>query len=580
MEVDKTTTSPQSEAAPEEPQASGAPDPTPATPPAAHETAAPPEVPPEASQETPPEAAAPPQPAAPLTDTNAALEQEIAQALGDQSIEQLMEQNAPPVEAPAPAPSADAAPKEFHAEMKRGRIAAIRGEDVFVELTGEGKLQGVVPASQFDRSPRIGSIMDFVVDHVDEGQGLMYLSREGAVSRSTWEQLQQGAIVDARVVSTNKGGLELEMIGGIRAFMPASQVDTHHVKDLEAFVGQKIEGAVQQIDRKSKKVVLSRRQVLERRRAESRAKLMAELEVGQVRDGVVSSVVDFGAFVDLGGVDGLVHVTDLSYTHVNKPAEVVKAGQPVKVKVLKIDPEKDRISLGMKQVEPDPWDHAAEKYKVGDQVGGRIIRTANFGAFVELEPGVEGLLPLSEMSWQRIHKAEEVVKVGDTVRMQVLSIEPAKHRLSLSLKQAAGDPWVGAEVKYAKDSMVEATVKSITDFGAFVELEPGIEGLVHISEMSDRRIGRVEEVLSVGDVKQFRVIEISEDNRKVKLSLKSPGAAAGGGRDAHDAQGPAKSSLPRKARHQKQGALKSGLGDVGNKGGGMGLGSLSLDDFK
>ncbi|MEO1236181.1 MAG: S1 RNA-binding domain-containing protein, partial [Planctomycetota bacterium] len=344
------------------------------------------------------------------------------------------------------------------------------------------------------------------------------------------------------------------------------------------FTGQKLEAVVQEIDRKAKKVLLSRRTHLENQKARNRDKMLAELEVGQERDGVVSGVVDFGAFVDLGGVDGLVHVTDLSHAHVNKPGDVVKKGDKVRVKVLKIEPDKQRIALGMKQVQPDPWEGVADKYTPGEQVSARVTRTANFGAFIEVEPGVEGLLPMSEMSWKRIHRAEEVVKVGDVVRVAVLNVDPAKHRLTLSLKAATGDPWVGASVKYAKDTTHAGTVVGTTDFGAFVELEQGVEGLVHISELSDRRVGQVTDVVKPGDTKEFRIKDVDEDQRKISLSLRPPGSensggggdrGGRGGREQPVVKGPARKKLPKEN-------LKSGLGDVG----GTGLGGLSLDDFK
>lgn len=479
---------------------------------------------------------------------------------------------------------------EFHHQIVRGRISAIRGEDVFIDITGglstEGaKLQGVLPLVQFDRPPRMGSIMDFVVDKVNEQEGLVYLSREGAISLATWDQLTRGSVVEARVTKSNKGGLELEMVGGIRAFMPASQIDLYHVDDLEQFVGQKMEAVVQEIDRKAKKVLLSRRTHLENVKVKNREKVLKELEVGQERQGTVSSVVDFGAFVDLGGVDGLVHVTDMSHSHVNKPSDVVKAGDRVRVKVLKIDIEKNRIALGMKQVQPDPWDGVSDKYKVGEQLSARVTRTANFGAFIEVEPGVEGLLPLSEMSWKRIHKAEEVVKVGDVIHVAILNVDPRKHRLTLSLKAAKGDPWVGASVKFAKDSMHTGTVTGTTDFGAFVELESGIEGLAHISELDTKRIDKVTDVVKVGDTKEFRIKDVNEDTRKISLSLKpvgSDGPGSGGGGDYGGrgggrgeqpvVKGPAKKRIPKEK-------LKSGLGDAGSVSG-KGLGGLSLDDFK
>ena len=508
------------------------------------------------------------------------LQREIDEALGGQSVEQLMEESAAGGAA-AQRPAGDegdgeAAPQEIHHEIRRGRIAAIRGEDVFVDLAGDAnKLQGVVPLVQFERPPRLGSIMDFVVEKIDEAQGLVFLSREGAVSRATWEHIQRGTIVEARVVAFNKGGLELEMVGGIRAFMPASQVDLHHVDNLEQFVGQRLEGAVQEIDRKSKKVVLSRRQHLQHKRHEAKKKLLTELNEGDIRDGKVSSVVDFGAFVDLGGVDGLIHISDLSYTHVDKPADVVKVGQPVRVKVLKIDREKGKVGLGLKQVEPDPWTTVGERFKKGESISGRVLRTAAFGAFVEVEPGVEGLLPLSEMSWKRIHKAEEVVQPGQVVHVQILTIDPSQHRMSLSLKQAQGDPWAGAAEKYAKSSTHDGKVIGTTDFGAFVELEPGIEGMVHISELSDRRVGAVTDIVKVGDVKPFRVLETDEAQRRIRLSLKPESAAR-----EHVAAAVAAKGQPAKPAAKKipKGNLKGGMDPSGSLG--MGLGGLRLDQFK
>ncbi|MFA9477865.1 S1 RNA-binding domain-containing protein [Phycisphaerales bacterium AB-hyl4] len=509
------------------------------------------------------------------------LQREIDAALGNQSMDDLLAEadnaDAPSDAGDQPAAAAgDAAPSggqpaEIHHEIRRGRIVAIRGEDVFVGLAGDaGKMQGIVPLVQFDRPPRIGSIMDFVVERTDEAQGLIYLSREGAISHATWEQLQRGAHVDGRVTATNKGGLELEMVGGIRAFMPASQIDLHHVDDLEAFVGQKLEASVQEIDRKSKKVLLSRRHLLQQRQEVEKKKTLATLEVGQTIEGKVSNIVDFGAFVDIGGVDGLIHVSDLSYTHVNKPSEVVQPGQAVTVKVLKIDAEKERISLGLKQVQPDPWEGIETRYQTGGQVEGKVVRTASFGAFVEVEPGIEALLPISEMSWKRIHNPEEVVKAGDNVRLAVLSVDPAKKRMSLSLKQATGDPWVGAERKFAANSLVEGKVLGTTDFGAFVELETGIEGLVHISELSDRRVGKVEDVLKVGDVKQFRVLDISEDDRKIRLSLKQVDKPEPEGASA--AEIAKHSQKPAKKQSRKD--LKGGMGSGGGMG--MGLGDLKL----
>jgi small subunit ribosomal protein S1 len=475
--------------------------------------------------------------------------------------------------------SSDQASPAIQHDVRRGRISAVRGEDVFVDLPGDtGKLQGVVPISQFDRNPRIGAIMDFVVDHTDETQGLIFLSREGAISRATWEQLQKGAAVEARIISTNKGGLELEMVGGISAFMPASQLDTHHVEDLQSWVGQKVPAIVQEIDRRSKKVVLSRRQHLEQEAARKKQQLMQELKTGQVREGKVSSLTKFGAFVDIGGVDGLVHVSDMSYSHIDKPSEVVQVGQDVQVKVLSIDAEKERISLGLKQVQPDPWESIESRYEVGSQVEGQVIRTANFGAFVQLEPGIEGLLPLSEMSWRRVTKAEEVVQTGDKLWMKVLSLDPQKRRISLSLKQAQGDPWIGAERKFPVGEWAEGTVRSTTDFGAFVELEAGVEGLVHISELAPHRVKQVTDVVQQGQTVSCRVLEVDETQRKIRLSLKPDQQEQAHQQQAQQhAQDQAKKQKQQgKAKQRKKDDHLRGGMDVG----GVGLGGLNPKDFE
>ena len=466
-------------------------------------------------------------------DEFASLEKEIAQELDGGSYDQLMEELSRDV-AQEGASSGDAgggsAPQVEH-RMARGRIVEVRGEDVFVTLTGyAGKDQGLVPASQFDREPKIGSIMDFVVERHDESQGLVHLSREGAVSRATWDSLQRGSVVEARVTGSNKGGLELEMIGGIRAFMPASQVESHFVEDLEVYVGQKVTAIAREVDQRAKKVVLSRRAHLEAQRRAQQEKLWAELEEGQVCQGTVTRVMDYGVFVDLGGLDGLVHVSDMSYQRVHKPKDHVEVGQTVQVKVLKVDRENERVGLGMKQVTPDPWDDAHMRYTAGEQVTGKVVRTTDFGAFVELEPGIEGLLPIGEMSWKRIRYATDVVREGQMIRLMILDVDPNKQRLSLSLKQAHGDPWIGIEGKYPNGELVEGTALSTTPYGAFIELEEGVEGLVHISELSDRRVGQVEDVLKTGERHKFRVLSVDEGERRIRLSLKAvndTGPAAG-----------------------------------------------------
>jgi small subunit ribosomal protein S1 len=525
-----------------------------------------------------PQDQATPQPQA-ETQSPADLDAEVQAALGDQSVDQLMQADEAKESAEAAAAAGSKSDDEeeaVHHEIRRGRISAIRGEDVFVDVTGDvGKLQGVVPLAQFERPPRIGSIMDFVVDHIDEGQGLMFLSREGAISRTTWDSLHKGSVVEARVTGHNKGGLELELVGSIRAFMPASQVDLHHIDDFEPFVGQKVEATVTEVDRKHKKVMLSRRAHLEHVRKASKDKLMKTLEVGQVLDGKVSNVVDYGAFIDIGGVDGLCHVSDMSYTHVNKPGDVVKQGEDVQVKVLKIDKDKGRIALGMKQVQPDPWDTATAGISVGGEVTGTVIRTANFGAFISVGEGVEALLPISEISWKRINRCEDVISVGQTLRLKVLTFDPKKRKMSLSLKQIAGDPWSDAVSKYAEDSWVQGKVVSVQDFGAFVELEEGVEGLVHISELADGRVKQVTDIVNVGDEKNFRIKSIDTDKRKIGLSLRKDSGPKGGDRRGGKGGKEEVKLFKTSAKKQSKENLKGGM-DLG----GVGLGGLSLDDFK
>ncbi len=523
-------------------------------------------------------------PAAEPAPTDADIDAEVQAALGNQSIEQLMEADEKAEAASAASGHPDAAEEEapVHHEIRRGRISAIRGEDVFVDVTGDvGKLQGVVPLQQFERQPRIGSIMDFVVDHIDETQGLMFLSREGAISRTTWDNLHKGVIVEARVTGSNKGGLELELVGRIRAFMPASQVDLHHIEDFEPFVGTKIEATVTEVDRKHKKVMLSRRAYLEHTRKSAKDKLMQTLEVGQVLEGKISNVVDFGAFIDIGGVDGLCHVSDLSYQHVAKPADVVKQGDVVQVKVLKIDKEKGRIALGMKQVAPDPWETATTGLSAGSEVTGVVIRTASFGAFVSVGEGIEGLLPISEISWKRINRCEDAISVGQALRLKVLTFEPKKKKMSLSLKQVAGDPWSDAVAKFAVDSWTTGKVVSIQEFGAFVELEEGVEGLAHISELGEGRVNLVTDVVNVGDTKNFRIKAIDTDKRKISLSLRKESGPKGGqggdrGGDRGGRGGKEEVILFKtSAKKQPKDKLKGGM-DLR----GIGLGGLKLDDLK
>jgi small subunit ribosomal protein S1 len=309
---------------------------------------------------------------------------------------------------------------------------------------------------------------------------------------------------------------------------------------------------------------------LEQERARLKVKLFETIEEGHILEGTISNLMEYGAFVDIGGADGLLHISDMAYTRVNKPSEVVSIGQKVTVMVLKVDKEKERISLGLKQIAPDPWADIDNRIKAGDQLSGRVLRIADFGAFIEVESGVEGLLPASEITWKRHARPTETVRVGDVLRLVVLQIDGEKKRLSLSLKQAAGDPWADAEARYPVNSLVTGTVQSTTDFGAFVEIEAGLEGLVHISELSSKRVNAVEDVVKAGESHEFRVLEIDSEQRRIRLSKKAV--------DEPVAEVPAENAgnpQPAKAAPQKRNKPLRGGMDVGGFGG-IGLGNLKL----
>ena len=416
-----------------------------------------------------------------------------------------------------------------------GTVAGVSDDDVFVEFGP--KQQGVVPRLQFGKKEpiEVGRRVDVVVDRFDESTGLLILSRKGAIQRATWTNLAVGHLVEGRVTGVIKGGLELDL-KGIRAFMPGSQVDVNPMKDVSILLNQVIRCEVVELDRRNKNVIVSRRRALEKEYAEQRDKLRAELANGQVRHGVVRRITDFGAFVDLGGVDGLLHIRDLSWGTVNKVEDVVHEGQEVDVVILKVDASKDRISLGLKQAQPDPWAGAGNKYTMGESLKARVVRLADFGAFAELEPGIDGLIPISEMSWGRVKSVSEACSIGDMVDVKIIRVELEKRRIALSMKQAQADPWAGVLQSFTPQSVIKGTVKRLTDFGAFVEVAPGIEGLIHISEMSDKRVNTCADVVQVGQEVETRVLGVDAEQRRISLSIKQvkapaaafePGAHAG-----------------------------------------------------
>ncbi|MCG3179352.1 MAG: 30S ribosomal protein S1 [Phycisphaerae bacterium] len=494
---------------------------------------------------------------------DAELQQELDQALGDASIEDLMDQ----ADAAEVAPAPDAKPRPSIPGLRRGRVMGVDGRYVLVDLGS--KSQGVIPVEQFDeKRPRPGDTVEALFDHYDRNEGLVHLSLKGAVAAAAWETLEEGQIVEGRVTGVNKGGLELN-INGIRGFMPASQVDIVRVEDVSVYLNEKIRCQVTDLDRREKNLVVSRRAVVELEREQQREKTWADLDVDQVRTGVVQNIMPYGAFVDIGGVDGLLHVSDLSYGRVDKVEDVLKSGQRVEVKVLKIDRDSRKVSLGLKQLTPNPWTTVGTRYARGQRLDGRVTRTADFGAFVELEPGVEGLIPVSEIAWSRVNHPKDVLRGGQAVQVMVLSVDADRQRISLSLKQAAAEnPWTSVTGKYAPEQRVAGKVTRIADFGAFIELEPGVEGLVHVSQLSDKHVKHPSDVVKPGDLVDVRVISVDADEQRISLSMKtSPSAAAQQAVEAAASQAP---EAPRKKKDRPK------RGGIGPLDGGIGLGDLKL----
>jgi small subunit ribosomal protein S1 len=353
------------------------------------------------------------------------MERELQEAMGGLSDKDLY------AEPPRPARGSDAGQQG----LKKGKVYRIHGPDVFIDLPG-GRTQGVLPLTQFpDGPPALGTEVEVHIEGFDHANGVLLLSRKGAAVQADWESVAVGMTVEARVTATNKGGLAVD-VNGIRGFMPISQIDLYRVENVEQYVNQRLLCLVTEVDPVERNLVVSRRALLEKEREENREKLWAELAEGQVRQGIVRSLKDFGAFVDLGGVDGLLHVSEMSWTRVQDVGSVVQPGQTIKVVVLKIDRERRKVSLGLKQLTPSPWDKAAEKYHPGTVVTGKVSRLADFGAFVELEPAVEGLIHISELAPQRVRRVGDVVKEGQEVQVMVLTIDPGQRRISLSLKAA------------------------------------------------------------------------------------------------------------------------------------------------
>jgi len=413
-------------------------------------------------------------------------------------------------------------------EVLQGTVLSVTGKDVIVDFGY--KSEGIVPIEQFmnqagEVTVHAGDVVDVMIDHGGEQpEGYVLLSYTRASRLRIWDNLerayQEQLIISGRVLGRVKGGLAVDV--GIKAFMPGSQADPRPVHNLDSLVGQDIPVKIIKLNRRRGNVVVSRKMAIEEEINVRKHATLEHLVEGSVVTGVVKNLTEYGAFVDLGGIDGLLHVTDMSYGRITHPSELLHVGEEVTVKVLKFDRSKERVSLGLKQLEPDPWETVAERFPVNSRVLGRVVNVTDYGAFVELEPGVEGLIHISEMTWSRRMKhPSKVVKPGDQVEAVVLEVHARDRRISLGLKQLEPNPWTTIDTRYSVGSVVEGRVRNMTDFGAFVEIEEGIDGLVHVSDLSwTKRVKHPSEVLKKGQVVQAVILNIDSSSHRLSLGIK------------------------------------------------------------
>src|SRR6266498_1293317 len=412
-------------------------------------------------------------------------------------------------------------------QIIRGRVLAVTPSEVIVDIGY--KSEGIIPATEFtDFSGNVtvkeGDHVDVLLERTEDQNGYVVLSKDKAEKMKVWDEVERsyrsGTTVRGRVIDRIKGGLAVDI--GVKAFLPGSLVDVKPVKNLESLRGKDFDFKVISVDKKRGNIVLSRKAVVEIEQEAKKRETLQLLEEGRVLRGVVKNLTDYGAFVDLGGLDGLLHVTDMSWGRVNHPSDLVKVGDEIDVVVLKFDRETERVSLGTKQLTEDPWAHVPSKYPAGSRVSGRVTNVTDYGAFVELEEGVEGLVHVSEMSWsKKVKNPSKLVSPGDTVEAIVSDVNRDSRRISLSLKDTLPDPWEGVLAKYKVGDSVSGKVRNLTDFGAFVEIEEGVDGLVHVSDMSwTKRIKHPSEVLKKGDDVQAIITSIDQENRRISLSIK------------------------------------------------------------
>jgi small subunit ribosomal protein S1 len=410
-------------------------------------------------------------------------------------------------------------------EIVRGTVLSVDSNEVTVDIGG--KSEGVIPLQEFANRDDIkpGDQVEVYLEKMENQDGLVVLSKQRADFVRVWDRVKEaydkGELVEGKLIRKIKGGVVVDLYG-VEAFLPGSQIALRQVQNVDSLLGQGVQVKIIKLNKRRRNIVVSRRVVLEEERQRLKSEVMKELAKDQIREGVVKNITDFGAFVDLGGIDGLLHITDMSWGRVSHPSELVKIGDKIRVKVLNFDPEKERISLGLKQLTAYPWEGVAEKYPPGTKVRGKVVSITDYGAFVELEKGVEGLIHVSEMSWtHRVRHPSKILNIGDEVEAVVLKVDQANEKISLGLKQVEPDPWLTLDERYPIGYKVTGRVRNLTNFGAFVELEEGIDGLVHVSDMSwTRRVTHPSEVVKKGDVIEVAVLAIDKEHRRISLGLK------------------------------------------------------------
>ncbi|MDX9709045.1 MAG: 30S ribosomal protein S1 [Trichloromonas sp.] len=406
-----------------------------------------------------------------------------------------------------------------------GTVVQVNPDSVVVDVGG--KSEGLIPANEFldeqgqvKTDIKVGDQFDVLIERTENENGLISLSKEKADRQKIWNALEEGAVVDGRILSRIKGGLSVDI--GVNAFLPGSQVDLRPVRNLDKMLGETYSFKIIKLNKRRGNIVLSRRVLLEEQRESMRGDTLKMLEEGQVTEGTVKNLTDYGAFIDLGGIDGLLHITDMSWGRVSHPSDILNVGDKINVKVLKFDRDKERVSLGLKQIAPDPWLDVEAKFPVGQKVTGKVVSLTDYGAFVELEEGVEGLIHVSEMSWtKRIKHPNKVLSIGDEVESVVLALDIPNRRISLGLKQVEPNPWEVVGEKFPIGTIIEGQVKNITDFGIFVGVDEGIDGLVHISDLSwTKRVKHPSEIYKKGDVVRAVVLNIDRENERFSLGVK------------------------------------------------------------